>query len=91
MREGQVDTLRPGLQKTFSPTTISAPPSERVDCTVKVACINAFGRAFSNSFIDWSLPKHQRAILKILKANGGQIHIHEFMRQWDRMPIEDKI
>jgi len=37
------------------------------------------------------LPKHQKAIIKILKANGGQIHIQEFMRQWDQLPMEDKI
>lgn len=72
------------------PTQPSDPP-ERKDCTVEVECINAFGRVYSDSYIDWSLPKHQKQILRILKANGGQMHIHEFMRQWDRLPMEDKI
>ena len=91
MQREQVDTPRPGLQRPHNPTIISAPPSERVDCTVEVNCIKAIARPFSQSYIDWSLPKHQKAIIKILKANGGQIHIQEFMRQWDQLPMEDKI
>ena len=64
---------------------------EKKDCIIQVNCLKAFGRNFSDSYIDWNLPKHQRVLLQILKAHGGKMHINDFMREWEKVPMENKV
>jgi hypothetical protein len=59
---------------------------ESVDCIVKVDTCKAFGRGFTDSYIDWNLPEHQKRALKILKLHGGKMHYADFLKAWSDLP-----
>jgi hypothetical protein len=62
--------------------------SPRVDCTVQAGMFEVKGRQFSASFMDWSLPEHQRIVqgrmIEILKAHGGEMHFTEYLKEYNR-------
>ena len=60
-------------------------PIDRQDCTVRVDLVKAYGRDYTDSYVEWSMPDGlKKRMLTILRAHRGQIHFFDFLKEYTR-------